>query len=130
MANRKTKRRSGNMVYLTDDPNSNSLGHLGKVIKVYPDSKGLVRSVRLRVKDKELVRPVAKLKLFLRDERSSEDKIEYLHNLWFHTRRDTEQNRYFSCSLLIHELMYSRRDINHSTTCCTAPNISIYVVNF
>ena len=64
------------MVYLTDHPNSNALGHLGKVIEVYPDSKGLVRSVRLRVKNNELVRPVAKVKLFLPDERSSEDKTE------------------------------------------------------
>ena len=73
------KRRNvavGDMVHLTDDPNSNALGHLGKVIKVYADSKGLVRSVSLRVKDNELVRPVAKLKLFLPDERSSEDKTK------------------------------------------------------
>ena len=64
------------MVYLTDDPNSNAPRHLGKVIKVYPDSIGLVRSVRLRVKENELVLPVAKLKLFLPDERSSKDKTE------------------------------------------------------
>ena len=55
-----TERRNvavGDMVYVANDTNSNAVGQLEKVINVYPDSKGLVRSVRLRVKDNELVRP-------------------------------------------------------------------------
>ena len=63
-----TKRRNiavGDLVYLVDEPHSSALGQLGKVIEVHPDDKGVVRSVRVRMKDNELLRPVAKLRLFL-----------------------------------------------------------------
>ena len=63
-----TKRRNiavGDLVYLVDEPHSSALGQLGKVIEVHPDHKGVVRSVRVRMKDNELLRPVAKLRLFL-----------------------------------------------------------------
>jgi len=38
------------LVFLTDEPLTDSLGQLWKIIEVHPDDKGMVRSVRLRTK--------------------------------------------------------------------------------
>ena len=55
----------GDSVYLVDEPFSKDSGRLGKVVQTYPDDKEVVRSVRLRVRNSELVQPMTKLRLYL-----------------------------------------------------------------
>ena len=47
------------MIISTDSPRSH--WHLGKVMEVYPSQDGYVRSVKLQVGMKQLVRPIVKL---------------------------------------------------------------------
>ena len=63
--NQKRNAQVGDLIYIVDEVSSNHLGQLAKIIQTFPNSKGLVRSVRLMTKNGELVRPVAKVKLFL-----------------------------------------------------------------
>ena len=53
------------IVILTKDPTAQHMFELGVVRKVFPDNKGLVRSVLVKCQDKTLQRPISKLKLFL-----------------------------------------------------------------
>ena len=48
------------IVILADQPNSKEL-ELGRVVEVYPDSKGLVCSAKLRTKNGEIIRPIVKM---------------------------------------------------------------------
>ena len=63
--NQKRNAQVGDLVYIVDEASSNHLGQLAKIIQTLPDSKGLVRSVRVMTKNGELVRLIAKVKLFL-----------------------------------------------------------------
>ena len=53
------------IVILTKDPTAQHMFELGVVRNVFPDNKGLVRSVLVKCQDKTLQRPISKLKLFL-----------------------------------------------------------------
>ena len=52
-------------VILTNDPTAKHMFELGVARKVFPDNKGLVRSVLVKWQDKTLQRPISKLKLLL-----------------------------------------------------------------
>ena len=62
------------IVILADHPNSKELD-LGRVVGVYPDRKGLVRSAKLRIKNGEIIRPIVKMKWFVPAEETVRGKV-------------------------------------------------------
>ena len=52
------------IVILADHPNSKELD-FGRVVGVYPDRKGLIRSAKLHIKNGEIIRPIVKMKLLV-----------------------------------------------------------------
>ena len=59
--NSQTNLQVGDIVMLISTENPRAHWPLGKVIEVYPGKDGYVRSVKLQVGEKKLVRPIVKL---------------------------------------------------------------------
>lgn len=53
----------GDLVIIKDDDHPPSQWNLGRVTEVFPDSEGLVRSVMVRTKNSELMRPIHKISI-------------------------------------------------------------------
>ena len=49
---------------------------MGKVVKIVPDKRGLVRRVQVRTKSSVLERPIDKLVLFLETDSVDEDSVD------------------------------------------------------
>ena len=68
------------VVMLSTDSLTNNM-ELGRVIEVYPDKRGYVRKARLRLKNRELLRPITKMRLLIPAEESATKTIPP----WFKT---------------------------------------------
>ena len=73
--NQKRNAKVGDLVYIVNEARLNHLGQLDKIIQTFPDSKGLVRSVRLMTKNGKLVGPIVKVKLFLPVEEGIDEHV-------------------------------------------------------
>ena len=62
------------VVMLSTDPMTDDM-ELGRVIEVYPDKKGYVRKARLQLKNRELLRPITKMRLSIPAEESATESI-------------------------------------------------------
>ena len=69
----------GDLVLLVDQCLPRGSKHLGRVVKVYPGRDGLVRTVEVKTKTSNLVRPIQKLCL-----------LEEVNNLQRHASTDSE----------------------------------------
>ena len=59
---------------LSTDSLTNDM-ELGHVIEVYPDKRSYVRKARLRLKNRELLRPITKMRLLIPAEESATETI-------------------------------------------------------
>ena len=59
---------------LSADSLTNNM-ELGRVIEVYPDKRDYVRKARLRLKNRELLRPITKMRLLIPAEKSATKTI-------------------------------------------------------
>ena len=59
---------------LSTDSMTNDM-ELGRVIEVYPDKRGYVRKARLQLKNRELLRPITKMRLLIPAEESVTESI-------------------------------------------------------
>ena len=51
----------GDIVMVVDEHLPRNQWNLGSVIETYPDTRGLVRKVKLRIKSLEIIRPITKI---------------------------------------------------------------------
>ena len=66
----------GDLVLLTDSSMPRNMWLMGKVVKIVPDKKGLVRRVQVRTKSSVLERPIDKLVLLLETDSVDEDSVD------------------------------------------------------
>ena len=66
----------GDLVLLTDSSMPRNMWLMGKVVKIVPDKRGLVRRVQVRTKSSVLERPIDKLVLLLETDSVDEDSVD------------------------------------------------------